>query len=230
MINKDEIIEDLKDMLSKSRYEHTLSVAKKAVEIGKHFGLKEETCELAGLLHDCAKGNEKFYEEKYKKEFNELLSQSENRQYENPYLKHCLLGMIVAKEKYKVSDKEILNAIKEHTTGSLNMTELAKVLYLADKTEDNRDYDGVEEIRKVSITNMDKAIVLSLNNTIKYLIEKNRTIAPESIELRNFLLGGIGERDWFNSKGMWRQDCKRCSINKITRRYGDSRLFCNRYR
>ena len=133
--------------------------------------------------------------QKYKKEFNALLSQSENRQYENPYLKHCLLGMIVAKEKYKVSDKEILNAIKEHTTGSLNMTDLAKVLYLADKTEDNRDYDGVEAIRKVSITDMDKAIVLSLNNTIKYLIEKNRTIAPESIELRNFLLGGIGERN-----------------------------------
>ena len=195
MISKDEIIKDLKVMLSKSRFEHSISVSKKAVEIGKYFGLDEETCELAGILHDCAKGNEKYYEEKYHDEFKALISQSENRQYENPYLKHCLLGMIVAKEKYKISDMEILNAIKEHTTGSLHMTELAKVLYLADKTEDNRDYDGVDEIRKVSMKNMDQAIVLSLNNTIKYLIEKNRTIAPESIELRNFLLGGIGERD-----------------------------------
>lgn len=195
MISKDEIIKDLKVMLSKSRYEHTLSVAKKAIELGKRFGIDEETCEMAGLLHDCAKGNEKFYEEKYNDEFNELLSREENRQYENPFLKHCLLGMIVAKEKYKVTDCEVLNAIKEHTTGSLYMTDLAKVLYLADKTEDNRDYDGVDEIRKVSMINMDKAMVLSLNNTIKYLIEKNRTIAPESIELRNFLLGGIGERN-----------------------------------
>ena len=195
MISKDEIIKDLKAMLSKSRFEHSISVSKKAVEIGKYFGLDKETCELAGILHDCAKGNEKYYEEKYHDEFKALISQSENRQYENPYLKHCLLGMIVAKEKYKISDVGILNAIKEHTTGSLHMTELAKVLYLADKTEDNRDYDGVDEIRKVSMKNMDQAIVLSLNNTIKYLIEKNRTIAPESIELRNFLLGGIGERD-----------------------------------
>lgn len=195
MISKDEIIKDLKEMLSKSRFEHTISVSKKAVEIGNKFSIDEETCEMAGLLHDCAKGNEKYYEEKYKEEYNELLSREENRQYENPFLKHCLLGMIVAKEKYKVTDSEVLNAIKEHTTGSLHMTKLAKVLYLADKTEDNRDYDGVDEIRKVSLINMDKAIVLSLNNTIKYLIEKNRTIAPESIELRNFLLGGIGERD-----------------------------------
>lgn len=195
MISKDEIIKDLKVMLSKSRFEHTLSVAKKAIELGKQYGLDEETCEMAGILHDCAKGNEKYYEEKYLDEFKALISQSENRQYENPYLKHCLLGMIVAREKYKISDVGILNAIKEHTTGSLHMTELAKVLYLADKTEDNRDYDGVDEIRKVSMKNMDQAIVLSLNNTIKYLIEKNRTIAPESIELRNFLLGGIGERD-----------------------------------
>lgn len=195
MISKDEIIKDLKVMLSKSRFEHTLSVAKKAIELGKQYGLDEKSCEMAGILHDCAKGNEKYYEEKYHDEFKALISQSENRQYENPYLKHCLLGMIVAKEKYKVSDSEVLNAIKEHTTGSLNMTELAKVLYLADKTEDNRDYDGVDEIRKVSMKNMDQAIVLSLSNTIKYLIEKNRTIAPESIELRNFLLGGIGERD-----------------------------------
>ena len=195
MISKDEIIKDLKAMLSKSRFEHTLSVAKKAIELGKQYGLDEETCEMAGILHDCAKGNEKYYEEKYHDEFKALISQSENRQYENQYLKHCLLGMIVAKEKYKISDVGILNAIKEHTTGSLHMTELAKVLYLADKTEDNRDYDGVDEIRKVSMKNMDQAIVLSLNNTIKYLIEKNRTIAPESIELRNFLLGGIGERD-----------------------------------
>ncbi|MDO5017850.1 MAG: bis(5'-nucleosyl)-tetraphosphatase (symmetrical) YqeK [Lagierella massiliensis] len=195
MIDKAEIIKDLKHNLSKSRYEHSVSVSKKAMEIGSRYGLDNEKLEIAGILHDCAKGQEEKYEKKYSKEFKELLKDKKNSQYTNPFLKHCLLGMIVAREKYKVKDENILNSIKEHTTGSLNMSKLSKVIYLADKTEDYRDYDGVDDIRKLSLIDMDKAIVLSLNNTINYLIENDRQIAPESIELRNFLLGGIGERN-----------------------------------
>ncbi|WP_300410158.1 bis(5'-nucleosyl)-tetraphosphatase (symmetrical) YqeK [Lagierella sp.] len=193
MINKEDIVQDLKLNLSKERFQHSLSVAKKAVELAENFGLDIKKCQMAGLLHDCAKGLENHYEEVYKMDYEVHINRKENEQYKNPYLKHCLLGMIVAKNKYKVEDFELLKAIKEHTTGSVGMSELGKVLYLADKTEDMRDYKGVDEIRRLSLIDMDRAIVLSLNNTIVHLIYKNRIIAPESVELRNYLLGGTIE-------------------------------------
>lgn len=193
MINKEDILKDLKLNLSKERYQHSLSVAKKAKELAKKYDLDVEKCELAGLLHDCAKGLENHCEEVYREDFQKHISRDENEQFKNPYLKHCLLGMIVAKNKYNVDDFELLKAIKEHTTGSIGMSELGKVLYLADKTEDMRDYKGVEEIRQLSLKDMDRAIVLSLNNTIVHLIDKDRMIAPESVELRNYLIGGFSE-------------------------------------
>ena len=138
------------------------------------------------------KNNENMYLDKYKKEFEELRNLRQNDpDMENPKLLHCYLGRIVANKEYGVNDEEILDAIEFHTTGRINMTDFEKIIYLADKTEDKRDYDGVDEIRRLSKINLNKAIVKSLDDTIKYLIEGEREISVTSVNVRNYLLKGV---------------------------------------
>ncbi len=181
---------DLQEKLKVPRYEHTLRVVDKAIELSKNYKVNEEKAKLASLLHDCAKGNEKYYKEIYKKEYDLSIKKEEFKSFKNPYLQHCILGAVVAREKYKVEDEEVLNSIIYHTTGRVNMNILEKIVYLADKTENGRVYENVEKIRKSSLTNLNNAIILSINNTVKYLIENNQEISVETVVLRNSLIGG----------------------------------------
>ena len=174
----------LKNDIGEKRFNHVIRVKDMALKINKNIDI--EKIKTAALLHDCAKYNEKYYLDKYKKycDFsNEIIS--------NKAILHSFLGPIVAKYEYGVDDDEILNAIKYHTTGKENMTDFEKIIYLADKTEDKRDYDGVQEIRRLSKINLNKAIVKSLDDTIKYLIEGEREISITSVNVRNYLLKGV---------------------------------------
>ena len=74
------------------------------------------------------------------------------------------------------------------------MSILEKIIYLADKTEIGRNYPEVENIRKISLTSLNNAIIVSINNNIKYLIDRNQEISVNSILLRNKLIGGISGR------------------------------------
>ncbi len=186
-----DIEKKLNKMLKKSRYEHVLRVRDKAVELAKIYDQDEKKIELAALLHDCAKNNEEFYIEKYNSEFEELKDKrNHDPDMENPKLLHCYLGRIVAEKEYDIKDVSILDAIEYHTTGRVNMTTIEKIIYLADKTEDKRNYESVDEIRDLSKINLNKAIVKSLDNTIKYLIDGHREISISSVNVRNYLLKG----------------------------------------
>ncbi len=193
MIDYNLIVKDLKENLKPSRYEHVLRVVKKAVELGEIYAVNIEKCRVAALLHDCAKGNEEKYKEEYFTFYNDLIKKEEYKEFLNPFLEHCLLGRIIAGEKYKVDDEDVLNSILYHTTGRVDMSIYEKIIYLADKTEMGRDYPEVDKIRKTSIKDLNSAIIISINNTIKYLIDKDQEISINSILLRNQLIGGIGE-------------------------------------
>ncbi|QQK07162.1 bis(5'-nucleosyl)-tetraphosphatase (symmetrical) YqeK [Miniphocaeibacter halophilus] len=194
MFSFEEIKENLKRDLKKSRYEHTLRVVNKAEEIAGKYKLDINKCKLAALLHDCGKGKEEHYKNKYISEYNKLIKKDEYVEFKNPFLEHCIIGYLVAKNHYKVEDNDVLNAILWHTTGRLGMTEIEKVIYLADKTENGRDYPSVDKIREKSLINLNDAIILSINNNIKYLIENNQIISINTIKLRNELIGGISGR------------------------------------
>lgn len=70
-------------------------------------------------------------------------------------LLHAKTGAALARDVFGADD-EIYNAILWHTTGKANMTLLEKVIYLADYIEPNRDFDGVEDLRKVVWEDLDK--------------------------------------------------------------------------
>ena len=96
--------------------------------------------------------------------------------------------MIRAKLEFSITDSEILEAIRVHTTGKVGMSKLDKVIFLADYIEPNRDFPGVDELRNVAKEDLNKAVLLGFDNTINHLIEQHLSIYPLTILGRNDVL------------------------------------------
>ncbi len=179
------IRQQLKAMLSPSRYEHTLSTQKEAIKLANQNGVNENKASLAALLHDCAKNMDT-------DEMVEYITMERMRIDEitmlNPSLLHAMAGKVIARYKFGVTDEDILGAIEFHTTGKPNMTKLQKIIFLADVIEETRHYDGVEEIREIAYKDMDKAIVKSLDRIISFILNENKLLHPNTIQARNYLI------------------------------------------
>lgn len=170
----------LSEELDKKRYAHTLGVAYTAVSLAMAHGTDMYNAYLAGLLHDNAKCISSEKKRKLCKKYDIVLNEAEDK---NPDLLHAKLGAIRAREKYHVEDRAVLEAIKYHTTGKPAMTELEKIIYIADYIEPNRKMlPGLPEIRTTAFRDLNRAMVLILKNTLAYLREKGVFIDPMTLE------------------------------------------------
>ena len=151
-----------------------------------------EKAEVAGLLHDCAKCISD--EKKLKKclEHNINISEIEKEQ---PYLLHAKLGAFIAMEKYGIHDRDIINAILKHTTGSCDMTMLEKIIYVADYIEPNRKKaKNLPVIRKMAFEDIDLALYTILKDTVEYLKVKNTKIDNTTLKAYEYYKKIIAER------------------------------------
>lgn len=180
----EEIKNILKKRLSEQRYNHSIGTMKVAVELAKIYGEDEEEARLAGLIHDVAKELYREEMDEYIEKYNIEVDEIEENQI--PLL-HSKIGAIIAREEFGASEK-IQNAIKYHTTGNVKMDKFAKIIFIADKIEGNRDYENVEAVRKLARENIDKAIIYILNFNIQKSVSKNRTVHPDTIHLRNRII------------------------------------------
>lgn len=182
MLSEDGIRARLKDMLSRQRYMHSLGVRSMAGRLAKHLGLDEEKAKLAGLVHDCARDlpGERLLElaDTYKLHIDQI-------ERLEPRLLHAPVGAIMARYEFGIEDEEIQRAIRLHTTASLNMKPLDKVLYVADYVEPGRAFKGARELRELAFRDFDAAYIQALEQTILYLIKRGGLIHPRTIEARN---------------------------------------------
>lgn len=186
-----EIENDVKSVLSEYRFTHSLGVAKKAVELAKIYGVQEETAKKVGIAHDIAKEmtDEEMLE--YVKTNNIEIDEIETVK---PSLLHGKIGADIAAKKYGFTE-DMVNAIKWHTTGRKNMSMLEKIIYVADKTEENRKGTrfNLEKSRELSTQNIDEALIFLMNEFIAYNVKNECLIHPETINARNDLLLNQGK-------------------------------------
>ena len=177
-------IEEMRALLQQSlkpkRYEHSLRVYETALKMAEHFRADGEKVALAALIHDCGRQISKEDSVAKAKELGITVDPVEAAQ---PILLHAKLGVYYAVHKYGVSpeDREVLDAIRYHSTGTADMTDTAKIVFLADLIEPGRDFEGVEAIRETSFQDLDKGMFLSYDNTIRYLLEDGLLIHPDAI-------------------------------------------------
>lgn len=183
MYEVEKIKQDLKCMLSEKRYNHSLNVAEVAKELASIYNVDKEKAYMAGLTHDIAKEfNEeenKYYLDKYN-----LSKSLLNSKYKK--ILHANIGAKYVKDKYNLDD-DICRAIDIHTIASPNMDMLAKILFVADKIEPNKDYIGIEEERRLAYINIDASLKLCLENNIKSLISKGKQPHKNTIDTLNLL-------------------------------------------
>ena len=168
----------VKPRLSEKRWTHTKNVKKMAVKLAKQWGADPEKAAVAAILHDSAK-------ELPKSELLQIFADNaiiaENAPARPSPVWHGIAAAILAETQWGVTDPEILSAIRCHTTGKLNMTKLDKIIYLADMTSAERDWPGVEDLRKLEMQDLDRALCDALKRSIDFVEEKGGTLDPESV-------------------------------------------------
>lgn len=157
--------------LDEDRFAHTLGVAYTATALAMRYDIDLDQARAAGLLHDCAK----CLSDKKKIAVCEKggieISAAEQR---NPFLLHAKAGAYLADKDYEVKDPEVLSAIRFHTTGRAGMTPLEKIVFLADYIEPGRNKaQNLPLIRKTAFQDLDRAIYLTLRDTLNYLKNKD---------------------------------------------------------
>lgn len=181
----EEIKKKLKDSIPEKRYIHSLGVADEAKRLAALYGVNEDKAYLAGLLHDCAKG---IPTDKQIETCDSLGVELDEWTRKCPPVVHGFLGAEIAKTDYGISDSEILNAIKYHTVGGSGMTMLDKLIYIADMTEINRDFNGVDELREAVNRSVDEAVIISIKQQLRLNVGRHTVIHPNIICLWNDLI------------------------------------------
>lgn len=182
----EKIKKDLQEMLSEKRYNHSISVMNKAIELAKIYGVDENKAALAGLTHDIAK--EIPDEEALKLASDNNVEIDDFIKNINHKLLHGKIGAVIVKQRYGF-DEQIQKAIEFHTEGTPDFDMLGKIVFVADKTEDLRKGPAEIDIwRKISKEDLDEAIIQIINFNIKKLIEEKRLIDLTCILTRNKLM------------------------------------------
>lgn len=182
MSKNEEFKNILKERLTEKRYIHSLNVADSAVMLAEIYGADKEKAYTAGLIHDSYKDTPAGLQLSYLLENKVPLTDIELN---TAKLYHAICGAVFAEKNLGISDEDMLNAIRYHTTGRENMSLLEKIIFIADFISAERDYNGVEIMREKAVRSLDEAIVEGLSFTIKDLIDAERVVHPDTLGAYN---------------------------------------------
>lgn len=187
-----EMIKKVEELLTTKRFEHVLEVVKMAKQLARVHGINSQKAEIAAYLHDVSK----FFDLEDMKEY--VKKNSLVNTYSLGELLHGFAGAIYSRNRFNIEDMDILNAIRYHTIGRSGMSDLEKLIYIADAVEETRKYPYVEEIRAMAFESLDKAMLMETDRKMEYLIKQHAIIHPSTVEMRNWLIERLKKQGEIN--------------------------------
>lgn len=175
----------IKPRMSETRYEHSINVASEAVKLAELYGADKDKAEIAGILHDVTKETPNEEQLQIMEKNGIILSKL---QLSSPKLWHSLSGAAYINGELGIEDEDILNAVRYHTSGRAGMSTLEKIIFVADFTSAERDYDGIETIREKSRRSLEEAMHFGLSFTLVDLVKRGRAIDPNAVECYNDII------------------------------------------
>ncbi|MBQ3378531.1 MAG: bis(5'-nucleosyl)-tetraphosphatase (symmetrical) YqeK [Clostridia bacterium] len=169
--------------LSEKRFRHSLGVADTAVKLARKCGWDEDEARLAGILHDITKELPPAKQMELVREYDIMLDDDEK---DTPKLWHAITAPPLLLERFGVS-KDVARAVRYHTTGRADMSLLEKIIYLADYVEPMRDFDGVEELRKLAFEDIDEAMKLALKMSAEEVRRNGKKVHKNTLEAIEFM-------------------------------------------
>ncbi len=133
----------VKSNVKESRYKHTEGVVETARKLAVRYEEDTGKAEIAAWFHDAFRdaGN----------------------------LEHGPVAADKITELFGITDHDIINAIRFHTTGHPGMSKLEKIIYVADSLEPGRSYNGIEELRKIMYKDLDEVLYELMVRTREYV-------------------------------------------------------------
>ena len=176
-MSREALLAKMETVMPEKRLRHCLGVEKAARELAERFGLDVEKAGLAGLLHDYAK---KVSDEDFLSLIDKYRLDLDLKKWGNNVW-HGMVGIYKIQEDLGIEDAEILRAIEIHTVGSSTMSELDKVVYVADYIEHNRDFPGVDKARELAKRSLNQAVAYETARTVEHLAHKGMPIYPQTL-------------------------------------------------
>lgn len=181
-IDKDKILNIVKQNTGKSRFEHTLRVADLATKLAIHYDVDVDKTWLAAILHDLEKS--------ISLEENDMLVRMyglDEKYIGNQNLSHSKLAAVVSRDKLGINDEDILNAIAFHTTGRANMSMLEKIIFVADTCEEGRTYKEAAMLREKAFENIDDVCIFILKFLKESIENKGLEVDEDTIRALRYL-------------------------------------------
>lgn len=168
----------LKERLSKKRYHHSVCVANEAKALAKKNDYDERKAYLAGLIHDVCK------EDSTQNQL-ELMSRCktyiDDTEKSARVLYHGIAGSVFIEEEFQIHDEDIQNAVRYHTVARDGMSELEKIVYLADLVSEDRTYSDVKKYRKLAHKDLDIGMLEALKYSIKSTVNEECEIVKSTL-------------------------------------------------
>lgn len=182
-LSMEELENEVVSLLNPNRVAHVLGCRDCAIELARLYGENEVDAARAGLLHDITKAIDGPLQLTLCAEYGIVLD-TFSRSF--PKTLHALTGSLVA-ERIFGENEHVVGAICHHTTGRANMTLLEKIIYIADYVERNRDFPGLEEMRAMAYTDLDRAVLMGLESAVAHVKRQGQGLAPATLEALEYL-------------------------------------------
>ena len=178
----------MKAELNEKRYIHSLGVEDMAVHLAEIHGADIEKARFAGRYHDIAKcfstGRMNEYVKKY---------DLGDEYTDNPALAHSKVAAAILENEHGVSDEDVLNAVRSHTTGRAGMSLLEEIVYVADAIEVNRNYPSLKTLQKLAETDLDGCCIILLDFTVDMIKAGGRDVDSATLKAREYMLNKINK-------------------------------------
>ena len=188
--NRDSLENFIKNNLTESRYRHSLGVEEMAVRLSGLHGADSEKAAFAGRYHDLAKNFDNETMNGYIRKYG-----LPEKLIDNNALAHSKVGAALLENEFGVTDPEILDSVRYHTTARKGMSLLEEIVFVADVVEDNRTYSDLDYYQNLAYRNLDRACLEILEYTIGSLTSKGLEIDKDTLEARDWVLHKIKETE-----------------------------------
>ncbi len=175
----------IRPLMGERRYNHCVNVSAEAVRLAEKYGADADKAAVAGILHDITKEMDFEKQLQIIDSGDIILTDVEKR---TNKLWHAISGSVYIQKELGIDDKDIINAVRYHTTGRANMSLLEKVIFLADFTSAERDYPDVDVIRQKADISLEEGMLYGIQFTLERLLERQGLLSTDAIDAYNEIL------------------------------------------
>ncbi len=157
-----------------------------SIVLANKWGIDQDRCHLAALLHDLAKPFP--FDEQRLRLDNCTVIEATDEDREHPAVWHGLLAAQEAAERFQVDDREVLEAVAYHSTGCHGLSDIGMVIYVSDFIEPSRNWPGVEDSRaRIADMTLHEAAHEVAKNKLEKLHRKGRAVHSRTHDMANWL-------------------------------------------